>query len=112
MVLVNYYIRCFEPFNLFSFIFLFFHFKIIILCCLMREGSSQTVNITCMPSVTGYRPSNNLFRDVIICKWLINGVDHYDTETQATTDCTNIGYSNIWSKGYLSNFQTTPTDQW
>ena len=74
----------------------------------MREGLSQTVNITCMSGVTGYMWSG--YYETIICKWQINGVDHYDTETQATTDCTNIGYSNIWSTGYLSNFQTTPTD--
>ena len=71
----------------------------------MREGLSQTVEIACMPSVT----SKNTFgyRDIIICKWQINGVDHYDTQTQATTDCKNIGYS-LWSKQYIPSFRTTP----
>ena len=73
----------------------------------MREGLSQTVNITCMPSVTGYNTELKLYRDIIICKWQINGVDHYDTQTQATTDCKNIGYS-LWSKQYIPSFRTTP----
>ena len=74
----------------------------------MREGSSQTVNITCMPSVTGNR---EFYEDIIICKWEINGVDHYDTEAQAITDCQTIGYSKwLWSTGLIPNYRTTPTN--
>ena len=72
----------------------------------MRQCSSQTVSITCMPSVTA---RGNGYWDIIICKWQINGVDHYDTQTQATTDCKNIGYS-LWSKEYIPSFRTTPTN--
>ena len=74
----------------------------------MREGLSQTVNIACMPSVTGHIV---VYVDIIICKWEINGVDHYDTHTQGNTNCTNIGYSlGLWSTGFIPNYQTTPTN--
>ena len=63
-----------------------------------------------MPSVTGYNTELKLYRDIIICKWQINGVDHYDTQTQANTDCTKIGYSYgpLFSTGYIPSYQTTP----
>ena len=81
----------------------------------MREGLSQTVDITCMPSVTASNSSISvttlLCSEIIICKWEINGVDHYYNETQATTDCTNIGYSlGLWSTGYIPTYRTTPTN--
>ena len=77
----------------------------------MREGLSLTANITCMPSVTGYNTDKELYRDLIICKWEKNGVDHYDTLTQADTDCKNIGYSlGLWSTGYIQHFQIAPTN--
>ena len=76
---------------------------------MMREGVSQIVNITCMPSVTCFNTAILLYRDIIICKWEINGVDHYDTETQATTDCKHIGYS-LWTTEYVTSFQKTPSN--
>ena len=77
----------------------------------MREGLSQTVKITCMPSVTGYRSFGGVYHDTIICKWQINGVDHYDTQTQADTDCKNIGYSSgLWSTSFITLYRTTPTN--
>ena len=90
--------------------------------CLMRIGLSQTVNIACMPSVTGYYTitvtlpfigtvTKSGYADIIICKWQINVVDHYDTQTQATTDCTKIGYSSgLGSTGHITLYQTTPTN--
>jgi len=76
----------------------------------MREGWSQTVDIACMPSVTGKNTFG--YRDTIICKWQVNGVDHYDTETQADNDCKNIGYSYgpLFSTGYIQTYQKTPTN--
>ena len=75
----------------------------------MRIGLSQTVNITCMPNVTGYW--SHEYYDNIICKWEINGVDHYDTKTQANTDCKKIGYSTgLTSTGYIPDYRTTPTN--
>ena len=62
-----------------------------------------------MPSVTAYNNNKELFRDIIICKWQINGIDHYDTQIQAITDCIKIGYS-LWTTGYIPHFQTTPTN--
>ena len=79
----------------------------------MREGLSQTVDIACMPGVTGYYTISIFMKgyaDIIICKWQINGIDHYDTQTQADNDCTKIGYSNIWSTGYITLYRTTPTN--
>ena len=109
--------------------FFYFNFKIIIVSCLMREtltcftsltttiSNSTTglsVNVLCMPSVTGYYYYNILYfgyADIIICKWEINGVDHYDTKTQADTDCAHIGYSlGLGSTSYVSLFKTTPTN--
>ena len=84
----------------------------------MREGLSQTVNIACMPSVTGSYTGGytggiitfmDTYWDIIICKWHINGVDHYDTQTQATTDCTKIGYW-LWSTGWIQYYRITPTN--
>ena len=71
----------------------------------MREVLNQVVNIACMPSVTGYYKItlfgltiSSGYMDIIICKWKINGVDHYDTETQTDSDCKNIGYSlGLWT---------------
>ena len=75
----------------------------------MREGLSQTVNIACMPSVTGNMWSG--YYETIICKWQINGVDHYDTQTQAINDCFKIGNSSgLWSTGFIPNYRTTPTN--
>ena len=62
----------------------------------MKEGSSQTVDIACMYSVTICGTSSGTYYDAVIFKWEINGVDHYDTLTQATNDCTKIGYA-LWS---------------
>ena len=69
-----------------------------------------------MPKVTGNYHSNtgqskvqNLYMDVIICKWVSNGADHYDNITRASNDCTSIGYS-FGSTGYTNKFRTTPTD--
>ena len=76
----------------------------------MREGFSQTVNIACMSGVTGYNRDESEFTDIIICKWEMNGVDHYYNEAQATTDCRNIGYSELWSTEKISDYQTTPTN--
>ena len=95
---------------------LFYNSKIIIVSCLMREGLSQTVNITCMPSVTGYYSyiiSFTLayeYKDIIICKWQINGFDHYNTKTQADTECINIGYSELWSTVYILAFKKSPAN--
>ena len=74
----------------------------------MRQCSSQTVSITCMPSVTA---RGNGYWDIIICKWEINGVYHYDTETQATTDCIKVGYTELWNTVKISEYQTTPTNE-
>ena len=75
----------------------------------MRIGLSQTVNIACMPSVTGKKTFG--YYDIIICKWEINGVDHYDNVTQANTDCKNMNYSSgLGSTGYITYYQTTPTN--
>ena len=77
----------------------------------MKEGLSQTVDIICMHSVTSYNTDLKLYRDIIICKWEINGGDHYDTHTQADTDCKNISYSwGLWSTSYITLYQTTPTN--
>ena len=79
--------------------------------CLMREG--LTANITCMPSVTAYYTliSEKGYYDIIICKWDIKGVDHYDTKAQANTDCKTIGYSTgLTSTGYIPGYRTTPTN--
>ena len=93
--------------------------------CLMREGLGNTVSIACMPSVTGYYTitvtlpiigtvTKSGYADIIICKWQINGVDHYDTEVQADTDCGNIGYNGspkLFSTGYISKiYRATPTN--
>ena len=64
-----------------------------------------------MPSVTGYNTNTSLSRDIIICKWQISGVDHYDNITQADNDCKNISYSEgLWSTGNIPYFQKTPTN--
>ena len=90
------------------------HLKVTILKCLFKTVSTQAVNIMCMPNVNAYNIGNNggqqkFYMDVIICKWESNGLDHYDTQAQATADCMSIGYS-LGSTGYTQNFQTTPTD--
>ena len=87
----------------------------------MKEGLSQTVKIACMPSVTGYYKitktvpfigtvTTSGYEDIIICKWDINGVDHYGTEAQATADCNTFGYSGLWSTVAIQTFQTNPTN--
>ena len=95
-------------FHLTSIYFSFFNFKIIIVSCLMREGLSQTVDITCMPSVTA---CVTLYHDIIICKWEINGDDHYDTQIQANKNCKTIHSSYaLWSAERISLYITTPTN--
>jgi hypothetical protein len=72
----------------------------------MREGLSQTVDIACMYNIT---ICGTKYWDVRICKWEINGVEHYDTETQATKDCTKIGNGYVlWSAlpSAISAYQT------
>ena len=74
--------------------------------CLIREGLSNTVNIGCMPSVTSKYLLGG-YCDIIICKWQINGVDHYVKEAQATADCNTFGYFlGLWSTGLIPAFNT------
>jgi hypothetical protein len=75
----------------------------------------MTVNITCLQSVTGYYKITYMsftissgYEDIIICKWESNDVEHYDTSTRAC--CQKIGYSSLWSTGYITNFEITPTN--
>jgi hypothetical protein len=75
------------------------------------------VEISCLSSVTGYYrviilgfTVKNGHEDIIICKWESNGVDHYDTRSTATSNCKNIGFPNLWSTGYITSYQTTPTN--
>jgi hypothetical protein len=50
------------------------------------------------------------YEDIIICKWELNGVEHYDTAVLASCSCSSIGYPSLWSTGYIPNFQITPTN--
>jgi hypothetical protein len=65
-----------------------------------------------MPSITGrYTMGSSGYADIIICKWVTNGVDYFDTSAKATSDCSKAGTSyGLWSTGYLQTYQTTPTN--
>jgi len=66
-----------------------------------------------MPSITGrYTMSfSSGYADIIICKWVTNGIDHFDTYSKATSDCSKAGSSYaLWSTGYLQTYQSTPTN--
>jgi hypothetical protein len=90
--------------------------KIIFLRFLIKSISSSTGNITCFPSVTGYyngngNGANNYYVDIIICKWVFNGVDYNDRSTTAKSDCSKAGTSySLESQTYISYFQTNPTN--
>ncbi len=72
-------------------------------------------SIICFPSVTGYYNgpgggANNYYVDIIICKWVFNGVDYNDTSRTANIDCSKVGYYALDSQTYIILFQTTPTN--
>ena len=73
-------------------------------------------SIICFPSVTGYYNgpgggANNYYVDIIICKWVFNGVDYNDRCTTAKSDCSKAGASySLESQTYISDLQTTPTN--
>jgi hypothetical protein len=59
----------------------------------------------CMHSATGYWTSDKVYKDLIICKWELNGVDHFDSTTVANISCKKIGYSELFSTEQMQKFK-------
>jgi hypothetical protein len=57
--------------------------------------------IKCMSSATSYWKSGNQggYKELIICKWGLNGVDYLDTSSTANSSCKKIGNSDLFSTG-------------
>jgi hypothetical protein len=59
-----------------------------------------------MSSATGYcGPSNRVYKDLIICKWELDGVDYSDSGTAGNNSCKKIGYSELFSYSNLGQFK-------
>jgi hypothetical protein len=67
----------------------------------------STYTIVCAPEFTYYDTTYNLYFDAIVCKWEeSNGIDHFDSEATALSDCQAHNRS-LSSLGYTTD--TTDT---
>jgi hypothetical protein len=67
-----------------------------------------TVNIKCMPTVTGY---TNHYVDIKICKWVSNDSDYFETSETAEMACSKFVPSyNLSSTGYITSFRKNNTN--
>ncbi len=56
--------------------------------------------IKCMSSATVYYGNTNkAYKDLIICKWELNGVEYFNSSSAANNSCKKTGYSELFSTG-------------
>ena len=80
--------------------------------CFFKEVLGITVNTTCLTSVTACYTDNgakDYYYDIIICKWISNGTDYYDTSATAST-CKGINYWYFESTAYIPKYHISPTN--
>jgi hypothetical protein len=55
--------------------------------------------IKCISSATGYWSwgGQGGYKDLIICKWVLDGVDYFDSSSTANKSCKKIGYSELFT---------------
>ena len=70
-----------------------------IIDCLLKIVFNYT--IFCAPKFTYYDTNVNAYFDATVCKWLeTNGIDHFDSDTTALSDCQALNYGWLSSLGY------------
>jgi hypothetical protein len=63
-----------------------------------------------MSSATGYYgTSKKEYKDLIICKWELDGVDYSDSGTAGSNSCKKIGYSELFTYSTLDKFDNVHT---
>jgi hypothetical protein len=68
----------------------------------------STYTIVCAPEFTYYDTTYNSYFDAIVCKWEeSNGIDHFDSEATALSDCQALNYDWLSSLGYATNTADT-----
>ena len=63
--------------------------------------STIRIDIKCLSNLTYYEPSFVKYINLVLCKWVYNGTDYYDSYETAYHDCYHfnhsfIGYNNAY----------------
>jgi hypothetical protein len=73
------------------------------LACATSNLDIISLNIICMPSITGSF-NTTVYIEIKICKWLLNGSFYDDTAETAAYSCKNMkGSWNLYSIEYITN---------
>jgi hypothetical protein len=78
----------------------------LIIDCLLKIFFNYTIR--CAPKFTYYDTNYNSYFDAMVCKWeKSNGIDHFDSETTALSDCQARNYGWLSSLGYTTDTADT-----